>query len=66
MTLKQKTNREVESESQRGRKRYQERLIEEREAEREIKQYNNNEHDPSLDDFRQGIYQDRSNPGKPT
>jgi hypothetical protein len=58
MTLKQKTNREVESESQRGRKRYQERLIEEREAEREIKHYQQHEDDP--------IYQDRSNPGKPT
>ena len=39
MTIKQKTFREKESEKERGKKRYRERLIEEEEAEQQIREY---------------------------
>lgn len=40
MTTKEKTFKERDNEKARGKKRYQERIIEEHEAEKEIKQYN--------------------------
>ena len=43
MTVKQKTSREKESEKQRGKKRYVERLAQEREAKDEIKKYDRGE-----------------------
>lgn len=39
MTSKDKTFREKENEKERGKKRYRERLIEEAEAEKEIKEF---------------------------
>lgn len=43
MIQKLKTNREREREKERGKKRYLERVIEEHEAEQQIKEYTNNE-----------------------
>lgn len=43
MTVKQKTSREVESEKTRGKRKYQERLVQEREAKDEIKRYDRGE-----------------------
>jgi len=41
--MKQKTNREKENESTRGKKRYIERVAEEKEAEQQIKEFDRNE-----------------------
>jgi len=41
--MKQKTNREKENESTRGKKRYIERVVEEKEAEQQIKEFDRNE-----------------------
>lgn len=46
VTLKQKTYKERESEKTRGKKRYIERVVEEQEAEQEIKEYDRNEDIP--------------------
>lgn len=43
MIQKLKTNREREREKERGKKRYLERVIEEHEAEQQIKEYKENE-----------------------
>jgi len=48
--MKQKTNREKENESTRGKKRYIERVAEEKEAEQQIKEFDRNEEtDPNID-----------------
>ena len=41
--MKQKTNREKENESTRGKKRFIERVVEEKEAEQQIKEFDRNE-----------------------
>jgi len=41
--MKQKTNREKENEKTRGKKRYIERVAEEKEAEQQIKEFDRNE-----------------------
>lgn len=43
MVVKQKSNREVESEKTKGKRKYQERLAQEREAKDEIKKYDRGE-----------------------
>lgn len=46
MTVKQKTFREKENEKERGKKRYRERLIEEEEAEQQIREYDRSDSIP--------------------
>jgi len=41
--MKQKTNREKENEKTRGKKRFIERVVEEKEAEQQIKEFDRNE-----------------------
>lgn len=58
MIQKIKSNREKEKEKERGKKRYLERVIEESEAEQQIKEFDRNENVPDesgtnrLDGFR--------------
>lgn len=49
--MKQKTNREKENESTRGKKRYIERVVEEKEAEQQIKEFESTKRDPNKDRF---------------
>jgi len=49
--MKQKTNREKENEKTRGKKRYIERVVEEKEAEQQIKEFESIKHDPNKDRF---------------
>lgn len=55
--MKPHTYKEKETLRERGTKRYQERLVEEKEAEQEIKQYqeeeqaDNDEHTPTIQEF---------------
>lgn len=51
MIQKLKTNREKENEKNRGKKRYIERVIEEHEAEQQIKEFERDEPVPDREDY---------------
>ena len=59
MIQKLKTNREREREKERGKKRYLERVIEEHEAEQQIKEYNENSTDEGGADRFDGLRPER-------
>lgn len=56
--MKQKSNKERENEATRGKKRYLERIVEEQEADKDIKEYENQQ-DDGHPDRQYGLGPDR-------